>query len=316
MAYICTAAFIFLLMFTQAATAQFGSAGSSRQMKKSMVKSFLFESSDLFYPDGLPEDTGALPVLNKKQIRKLSKNLNRLHTFLGKKDDEIVSLLTSRFGAVDVDAGFKRIEIVRNNSAILATSSKRYLFMDLKVLQAIFAAALIESVDDSVLTDRQKMERFFDFKKEVRESKSFGILGDLFGDLDSPWFSMVDFTDKSRGLEMRYLSTLLFAMSHELGHLSLRHFDNTNHSDTLNNHKREFDADAFAVLMMTVIFQNQIVLDNFSFNDYSFRTLLGDEIFFNKAFVLAEFQQNLATHPPVEERKRRIEDLYNSFNLN
>ena len=111
---------------------------SSGEMKRQMEKSFLFRSTDMFYPDGVPDDPDALPELDKKQVKQIAevlelflKGVEQAHS----NHHEDLSYMFQR----DLKESFNANLVVVNEGApISQVDPSGEITIDVKIAQAFY----------------------------------------------------------------------------------------------------------------------------------------------------------------------------------
>lgn len=236
---------------------------------------FLLKSSRIFYPNGIPQDPSVLPQLTAAQIKEIERLLERVIERVSLTQRRHAPLLARTFSGLDITRGIVGITILSQGQAIAATEKSGRMYVDGKVVQAIYRSALLAVlVDDETVgagKDREQLAfaRFSEFNNKLGGMSSFLPLSDIngfaksakrneggglldnmmfgaFGILETRLNDMA-LMEQSRALEEAFLGAIEFLAAHETAHLVLGHFPLT--GVCADARTREFDADQYAVLV-------------------------------------------------------------------
>ena len=129
-----------------------------RPMKVSQAKkTFLLESSDIFYPNGLPADPSALPDLSQNELNKLERLLERVSKRVSRTLKKHKNFLLKHDAALNLNAArIRRITILNQGQSVAATDQEGTIYLDAKVIQSIYRSTLL-----AVLTSEGANNSFF-----------------------------------------------------------------------------------------------------------------------------------------------------------
>lgn len=214
--------------------------------KMRLQQSFLYESTNLFYPNGVPSNPDILPDLSEAQVRgpngiqqRLDDRLTALRSYVGRNS----KLLGDVFGQrIAVPEGFRLV--VSDTRLPQAYNTNGVITLDVKVVQAIYRGLLIDALSSEGSTKEQEAESlraFFTLKQKVAEQSTltsveqFRSLAESLRTSQSipdAVFGAVTAAveaDAMRGalsgISSGYDETLDFLIAHELGHTLLNHED-------------------------------------------------------------------------------------------
>jgi hypothetical protein len=236
---------------------------------------FLLKSSRLFYPHGIPDDSDTIPPLTGKELgeidRMLSERLSRIMSI----QEKHRALLIDHYPGFDIARAKVKLAILSQGTAVAATESSGRMFIDAKVVQAIYRSALLSVLVERTTPsigkeqEREAFAEFADFNKKLGEMSSFlplsdlsgftkgveqakdsGNLGKLFGGmwgvLESRLRDM-HIVSQSQSLEDSFLGAMEFLLAHEMAHLVLGHYPAS--ELCAEAQERELIADRYAVLL-------------------------------------------------------------------
>jgi len=241
----------------------------SGQMKEEILRSYLAKSLERFYPDGVPDDINKVySDLSSDQLDAISSELEDVLGAIEKNHIKKHKMLDAVFVSELARAPRSKLTIMNLGRPTAKSSSEGEVFLDVRVLQAIFRGALLENLrlgedrglsvllrpgpndpqkfDSTYLPSAQTEEQraaiaeLVQLIEDARATPGHGAIGDLFavwgGDdfSEAPWFRMTEFALRSQNLQLRYVGASLFLLAHEYGHLALRHHDR------LKSLKKEF----------------------------------------------------------------------------
>lgn len=300
------------------------SGPSSGKLKKNLVKSWLFKSTDLFYPAD-SQGASSYPTLSKQSIGSLERDINLLLKSVLELHRRNSTLAGTYFNQA-VPAVVDGVAILDNQGLPIAKSfmnesGKLEIRIDVRVLQATFRGSLVAAIradefggssqqDDS---DDVLLANFLDFKKDVSKAKAGNMLGDLIGAMHSDdfdndrWFKMADFAEKGDQIQSRYVGTLMFLLAHELGHFVLNHYrEGCDLSKCDRFAERERQADKYAGILLGALLAPLGEFGEDSF--FPFSNLSGIDVFFNDAygrigFVDPKSSSCACPYPSPEERR-------------
>ncbi len=294
---------------------------SSGQMRKTMLNSFLFQSTDIFYPNGVPEDPNEIyPILEEKQIKAIAKSMKGQLESLKKQHARRHAVLSDYLQSSFPKKIPGRLFITNERKPLAHVESNGDITIDVLVIQAMFRASLLCGLSESdspfssdePVTGRTDehalLAEFFELKHKVKITKGHTILGDLFlplmGDgLESPWFKMVDYAKTSDRISFRYYGVLCFLLAHEFGHIAFGHVDMADPRDENTFQRRELEADAYAAILLA---DRLGAVNLFGGGFFGYDALTGYETFFTLGYQLAGFREkyNLGgfRYPAVQTR--------------
>ena len=232
----------------------------SGPMKEVILGSYLVKSLERFYPDGVPADINEdYPVLSSVQLKAINSELEDVLSVIEKTHVKKYEILDALFVSDLANAPRSKLKVENLGRPTVKTSSDGVIFLDARVLQAIFRGALLENrrlgadrglsgflspwlnspqgfdatYVPSAQTEEQRaaIAELVQLVEDVRTTPGHGVIGDLFavwGEDDfteAPFFRMTDFARRSQDLQNLYLGASLFLLAHEYGHLALRHHD-------------------------------------------------------------------------------------------
>jgi hypothetical protein len=228
--------------------------------------------------------------------------------------------------------------------------------VDLRILQALFRGSLLENFKEKSSTknfltfgptflpepfdatylpsnatlDQQNAIRVvYEQVKEIEKIEGESHLGELFNDdsgLSSGWFSLQEITDYSNILQIQYIGTLLFLLTHEQGHIALQHYSRlqqlehqaeeglsmTNEDFCKWSEYFETEADIYAFILLS-----PLVGGNKSRGplvDQTMNHITGYRNFFQYGYSLSEFSDKKGvncSYPTNEQRYELVQDLHN-----
>lgn len=319
---------LLLAAFTGCAVNKSYVGDTTNQTKKNILRSPLFFTSDIFYPDGMRENFSDLPpVLNIEKVevaqRYLQRLLNQIIERHNQRNEKLSQYLSHPLSPVD------NIQIVLTNTGhpLIHTEVNHELVVDLRILHALFLSTVgsgiadeyvgirdffyYPSYDFSQLQDvdtklsvRKGLVEFLDFKATVEDSVSYPVIIDsivlftdaLFIDSASDWTSskFTDYASITAETEERFIGSLIFLLAHEVGHVALGHFaESCQAADQAKFEKMELSADRYAAALLADSWDETKL-----FGDQARVTLnmRGNELFFLLSEKLAGFKEG-----PVRE---------------
>lgn len=201
------------------------SGESSGAMKNRIVNSWLFKSSDIFYPTDTAR--AGFVRLSPDSVKSLEREVQTVLAGLVNVSDALRSQSTHYFGKTIPAVGGARVYLASNDEAVARSSvdsrGRLEIALDVRVLQALLRATLAARFGSAnAADDDAKVAEFLELRKSTKEARSGTIFGDVLGSSDR-WFEMVDLDRKNQAVLGDYLGTLMFLLSHELGHRVLGH---------------------------------------------------------------------------------------------
>lgn len=251
-----------LVLFSTVATAQFSrkEGKSSEDMKNAIMNSYLFKTTDIFYPAGTKQVSG-FPQISESGLGYLETGLQQMLKViidLHKRNADAIGEIFKR----SVPSSVQATVMVDNLNKPIAqgvVNEKRILEIriDVHVLQATFRGSLLtvardrppmslEPSAEEAKADEHLILDFLEFKRQVAESKAGSMWGD-FKDKDDRWSKMLQLAQHSDAAQNIYVGTLMFIMAHEIGHFALGHHQhNCDPSQCEGFSRDELDADNYA----------------------------------------------------------------------
>lgn len=328
------------------------SGASSRQMKKQLLRSFLYQNSEFFYPT-LPIQPDSLPLLDDKHRKSINKELTAFSDLIYKLALNEQQHMQQLFGRTLNKPIKIHPDAVNYRTPYVRSEPTGFFRFDIQVTQAIFRASILEGLQASQFslmgevsneltekknkgthTQQDPLTSFLQQREKIKHARARGRVGDLihsFRELNddsfnmesgnpSSWFGMNDIIMKSMSTEYLYTTTILFVFSHEMGHFVLNHFNikiPAGPDSCRIAQQQELDADKYATFLMYRVFGNNFSLELMSPNLFGFdrRTLIGDKAFLTDAYILAKFNDAGAVclYPTAPRREAQIDSLYTNF---
>lgn len=111
---------------------------------------FLLGASRLFYPDGVPSDPDLLPDLTAKQLKEIENLLDSVVTRVDATRLRHAALLSRAHPELRPVPGKLNITVLNQGKSVAAIEGSGRLFVDVKVVQAIYRSALLSTLIDDV----------------------------------------------------------------------------------------------------------------------------------------------------------------------
>jgi hypothetical protein len=310
-------------------------AQSSRKLKESILKSWLFQSADLFYPHGAPGGDSPYPRLAARELAEVEETAQGHLRVISRLHEKDVSLLRELIGS-SVPSRVKGLVLLQNNGEPVARSvvnnkGQLEVLLDVRVLQANFVSSLVAVAKSpswftefdgrprplNATSDGELIAEFLKFKADVAAApaaNAFGDLRDTLGSLRSHEFKetralgLVKFAVQAQPIHNNYLGTLLFLMGHEVGHFILGHHRSGCAADRCEAFAaQEEDADAYATILLTRAYSPFGSMSS-SIPLVATSDLIGMDTFFNHAYERIGFKEQRTqacpcAYPPLSERK-------------
>ena len=309
---------------------------TSGDMKKSMVRSFLFESADVFYPGGVLSEPGTLPSLGRAQVREIQTSFDSIAQQLQAEHKTSKSALEELFRRPLPNEVKTRVAILNTGTPIARIGAQGNIDVDAKVAQALFRTALVAGLNKGSLltgargrgssspqTEAESIAEFLQFKKDVESADGNTFVGDMFSVLrdkdKASWFKMTELAAVSRNVELHYFGPIRFMLAHETGHVALGHYDrlrNTADNDCEALKDMETEADAYATVLLSLQLARGGAMNfgGFGGDMLGFDALTGYEDFFKLTYEMAGFEHaGVAadcSHPPVAKRLADARELH------
>ncbi len=301
---------------------------SSGEMKQSMVRSFLFQSADVFYPGGVLGEPGTLPTLGRAQIGEIQTSFESISQTLQAEHKTSKAALEQLFRRSLPNEIKTRVAIVNTGTPIARIGAQGNIDVDAKVAQALFRTALVAGLrkgsfmsvtrgrsDSTPKTETESIAEFLKFKHDVESAQGKSMVGDMVSalrdDENGSWFKMVDLAEVSRNVELHYFGPIRFMLAHEMGHVALGHYDRlrtTADNDCAALKAMETEADAYATMLLSLQLARggAMSFGGFGGDMFGFDALTGYEDFFKLTYEMAGFERaGVAadcSHPPAAER--------------
>ena len=212
--------------------------------KARIERSFLFNSSDIFYPHGVPDAPLEFPRLAQSQIDAIQDQLDaRLRSLLDFSSRNR-ALLEGALGHTMVLPGNIRFRVTDTETA-RAFASEGEIHIDIRVIQAIYRGFLLEALGKPTNDENQReaIRALIDLKSKLASSSGFSTVDQFIG-ISRGLVSQRGVSDSvitgllegleleftvavGRGLQDRYEDALSFLLAHEMSHLLLRHEERT-----------------------------------------------------------------------------------------
>lgn len=313
---------------------------SSGQMKKNLQNSFLFQSTDIFYPEGVPDDPEQLPRLEDRQTKKVNAILKRLLEGIKQlhaRQHTRMAAIFERPLASEIEAA---LVLMNTGQPIAFIDPRGDVHLDIKVVQAFYRTALVAGLQDNSLfgpgfmahgdpspprDERELIAAFLEVKERVQSTEGRTVLGDLteaMGDDDfsGSWFTMTELAMTSTAVERHYFGPMQFLLAHEFAHGVLGHLEARRHIDDRDCkalHAMETEADFYALMLLYFHVIEQGGGAAAAFPDFfGMRASFGFDDFFTYTYDFSGFSREgdaLCSHPDPEDRLARIETLYHAL---
>jgi hypothetical protein len=310
---------------------------SSADMKRQMESSFLFAGAELFYPAGLPADPASLPDLGPAEIAQLQRQLSatldslrRTHALIG----PVLGRQLER--PIPLEAAV-RVAVVDTGRPVARIAPDGEISLDVKVVQAMFRAALVSTFETEILlprvaageTDvmanignaegqRVAVREMLALKAQVEHLEGRSILREAWVSVrseegSSDYSVMQTAFERSNVAERSYRTQQIFLLGHELGHAVLGHLEPgvAEHGcDTLG--RAEEEADLYAAFALAISTPADAVQDLFGLFGRSLAEGLKD--MFGHTYEFAGFAAPTvaARCPPLDpaERGRKVREAF------
>lgn len=298
---------------------------SSRTHKRNILSMEIYQHSTVLLPEGYQASLTDLPELSDKQRHKLQRRVATLTDGLADVHATHVEQLSARMGRpLQADIGVKLV--VSDDGAPVASASARRIQVDRRVLQGLFRGALIDGtgaswdMDDRSTQDDDlsRLEAFLEWRGRVNDTKGRLLIADVFGGLDSPWFTLQDEALEYQIANQQFAGVLIFLVAHELGHVALGHHELSPAEADQAGPQVELDADRYAayfsaMVLSDLIRQEQSPMGGFMLGmaGLSSDSLQGYDTFFDHAYERIGFsedgEQFRFVHPEPSLRRRTAE---------
>jgi hypothetical protein len=273
---------------------------SSGTMKKRIVNSWLFRSSDLFYPSDTPRQ--GFVRLSPGAVKSLEGEVQDVLESIARVSDALRPQTSEYLGRPIPAVGAARVYLSSHDEPVARSSvdakGRLEIALDARVLQALLRATLAASFRSSGADDDARVAEFIQIRRETKNARSGTALVDLFGGGDR-WSDMADLEQKNQAVRGDYLGTLHFLLSHEVAHRVLGH--HTQRADPRDCEAfavREVEADKYATFMLA---------SSIGPIGSPFGRTTGVETFFRYAYERIGFRDDSAGsstcgYPPLESR--------------
>lgn len=304
---------------------------------------FLMKSSRIFYPRGIPGDPGLIPDLTEAELTGIEHMLEVELTRVTATQSQHRGLLVAQFPGFDDRRARVHLEIKNQRLAFAATEQSGRMFVDAKVIQAIYRAALLSIlVGENFVGTKEERERlafakFAQFSQQLEGMSPVLPVSDARGFAKRAWQAKGTLLDRiengldgllaarlhdmalveqSQSLERSFLGAIDFLLSHETAHLVLGHFPLA--TDCEDARARELVADQYAVLLVGLARFDRLPLtmkqaSNGWINLFGISAAIPDgyEPFFRFAYGLAGFDSVMGSvpecsYPPSDEREKAL----------
>jgi hypothetical protein len=306
---------------------------SSGTIKAQILKSWLFQSADLFYPRGVaPDGANAYPALTTRELSSLEKTAQDHFRVVAQLHETYAPWFRQSLGS-SVPLRIKGLVLLQNKGqptarSIVNNKREMEIMLDVRVLQANFKSSLVAVAKSpswfsdfdgrprpsTATTDEELITEFLQFKAEIAAAPAGNSVGDLFNafrtDLaDNRALNLLEFGLKTQGIQNHYSGTLLFLMAHEAGHFILGHHGSRPAADTCEVFEtQEENADAYATILLTAAYSPMGSMSRMvpltSPSD-----LAGVDTFFDLAYERIGFQEQrnagaACAYPSLTKRKQ------------
>jgi len=313
------------LLFSAACITIEVNGDSPRIIKKRIEAAPAFQHSGMFFPDGVPEQPDSLPELGRQEVRRIRRTLNDHVKALVDHHSRRCEWLAGQLGLPLTPRLKQRLTVTNTGAPVAEIDEDGNLSVDVKVVQAIFRASLVEGLSERggrfersqaeapQRSETELLSHFMRLKKEIEETPGHTMLGELVFDDDS-WFTMTDLSEVLDRVQRRYTGTLLFLLSHELGHIALEHHA-VQVADETHFQRLELQADAYGALIVADIFRNPILVEEvMGIRSSEAHELAGYHDFFSYAYERAGFRGKVAgrdyEYPPTTVRMSVAEGAF------
>jgi len=323
-------------------------APSSHEVKQNLENSFLFRSSYLLFPADLVDEADPpLPELTRAQQKEIQKNLNTLARALVIQHNGVELSLSK---ILQVDLGplpQDNIMVGNRDEPIAAAQANGQIWVDVKVVQAVFRSALatgltrgnsfsrplagdsvrlpkltVEELMTGMLseqTQRQCLDLFLEMRAQVRQTEGHNLAVDMADSFEgdgeeSDWEVMINLGLLSEPVSTDYYNTLLFLLAHEQGHLALRHLQDRKPESDEQRGLAEHEADLYAFLLLASAYNQSIVPP---FLEQELGYALGYQAFFKNAYSIVGFhgfeKTDLGGYPTRDERLGLLDAVFERY---
>jgi hypothetical protein len=320
---------------------------SSAEIKQNLEKSFLFRTSDVYFPnDSLGEGEPAIPPLTTAQLNGIEEDLNRLMADLVRKHEQVHGPLGEMLGVALAPVAIRRIMVLNTGQSVAQTTAVGTMQFDVKVLQAVFRSAVVtaltggrsmmdvfagQSVEQPKLTiaemttgqmseatQLQTLRLFLDIRRRVRATPGHSHMGDFANamhDIEhSDLGEMVELGADSQRVERDYFGALFFLLAHEQGHVALRHISDRPPRNPVERHNAELEADAYAFWLLATMIEGVVIP---MFGDADLKDAMGYASFFKHAYSIAGYagleKTDQEGYPTRQERLALLDKLFGVY---
>jgi hypothetical protein len=220
---------------------------SPSELEEAFLSSFLVTSLDRFYPSGLPPTPSIYPKLPEESRKGIERDMQGVVDGVGKLATKRQQLLDKTFPGMLTPVGTLKYSAL-NEGSHQAKSTDTNIIVDIRVNQAIFRGALLDTMVEPPFTAFVPLFPHLDVKtsrpdvqkpeereavaillKEVGAAKSahlskygFGAF-EYGGEAYAAAEHLVGLVENTKTLNTNYAAAVSFMVAHERGHIALRH---------------------------------------------------------------------------------------------
>lgn len=321
--------------------------------------SYLFQSAEIFYPEGIPSDPAELPPMSAEDLARLEKFLARSLATAERRYSSNVAVLSQAIGLADKTRKLNlSIVLADDPEPIAQTFAASEITISSRMVQALYRATLVQALQERLLSeeDRKKLsaveaERaalhaFEEIRHAMAElnpvssvrqvqtlvTKTLQARGNTLDrivigafETAAEEFDKLILLAASDSLKETFDDALLFVAWHEVGHVALGHFDNSQLHSTLGTNeeacekrrKAELDSDKFAVVLGALTTAGghnpkfRETADDAIVSSDLPTNFAGHEVFFQWVYTIAGLPESQSCqYPALPQRLAHARKLY------
>jgi hypothetical protein len=260
--------------------------------QQSERRSFLGTTTEIFYPNGVPDHMSDLPLLDASQVARIQADLERQSKLLTESLSRNTTTMSAALGLNVSAVGDQEIDVDQNYAATAALQLDGSILIDLKVVQGVFRGVLLSVIkapgdglpsDPGTPTEKEQKDALqivlaareaylsapavptVQALKEVRKARKSGAqtLEEIGSEVLDLSLQNAGAASISMSASRMYDDALAFIIAHELGHRALNHFDRLARGESRSS--LELEADRFGSLLVTLQ-RNANVTPNWGYN--------------------------------------------------
>jgi hypothetical protein len=228
--------------------------------------SFLGTSTEIFYPNGVPESIAELPQLQENQRLVIEHDVQRQADLLVGVLHRRNQMISDFLGLPILEVGHQVVHVTQFDLPEAALQEDNSIRIDMRVIQAVYRGILLSvtgAQNSSEVTQKQALQKVIDTRRDYLRSSPSPTVGmtvaavrsggSLFerevASLDAE-LTQADNRSDSKKASDGYDDALAFILGHELGHRALDHFKRL--ADGSSRRDLEAEADRFGALLVVI----------------------------------------------------------------